>query len=134
MAHETQPGDHVHHLNRSPRGEEVRHRRESRKDQQQADHDRDDEADHLVSRQRRGEHAHGDVCPGHAEAAKVAAQDRPVVRIAEIVHRPDDRKRANQRQAHEKPRRDELPDDGRHCLDRHREQQLHRAVAPLLGP
>jgi hypothetical protein len=51
----------------------------TRQDEEQADHDRDDEADDLAARQRGGDATDGQVGAGHQPAPDVGGEDDAVV-------------------------------------------------------
>ena len=73
------------------------HRRVAGEDQEQADHHRQDEADHLVARHGRGHAADREIGAGHQQAPDVAREDHPVVRVAQLVDRDDDREGERER-------------------------------------
>ena len=134
MIEEAQPGNRVDHALRRPRREEIQHQRESGEQERKAHNHGEDERDHLVARARRDARGDGEKGSGHQETADVAGQDHAVVGRAEIVDRDPDRKREHQRDADERPCREELADHGLPHRDRHGQQQFDRSAFAFFRP
>ena len=81
MGHDAEGGDEVREPGAGELFEDVDDRREARQDEEQADHDRDNEAHHLAAREGRGDATDGQVSSGHQPASQVSGQDDAVVRV-----------------------------------------------------
>ena len=72
--------------------------------------------------------------PAMKKRAEIGGEDGAVVGIAEVVDGDPDREGERERDADERPGREEFAEHRLPQRDRLREQQLDAAVAPLLGP
>src|ERR1043166_721713 len=87
----------------SPTIEEVDHRRKARQQEQQANHHRDDKANHLIARHGGSQATDRQVSPGEQKTSHVAAEDHPVIWMPEIVDRYDGREGQHQHEREESP-------------------------------
>ena len=108
--------------------------RESAEPEDEANRHRDEEGDELAAGNRRDHRGHCEEAERHEVGRDEAGHDHSIVRLTEVVHRPDDREGKDQHREKHDRGREVFAEDGVPGRERHRQHQLHRAEALLLRP
>src|SRR5512144_343404 len=87
MGIDAETGDGLDQPIRRPTGKQIDHGRESRQQEQQANDDQKDTADHFISGHGRGEAANSQVSASQQKTSHITAENYSIIGVAEVSDR-----------------------------------------------